>query len=252
MKDELFLAHLMEGLQWTLDGNTTLAFVANGSVGNATGRIECVLLSVHPYPRPSPLALDDKACNEADARPALPRPRPSRPRPRPTRPPRPRPRQAAARRPARPSALSRGAASAVPCSPAPFSRWARTSDQWGVCSTGRGGTADARRAPHGPSRSLLPLGISLGSAPILSFVPRSTSALSAGSARRKVARREVFVVVARKGHGDRAQATARSSVSGRPVTVLQLVPPPPEPRRPLLALPHQSQQLHPASSGHPG
>jgi len=36
------MGHIMEGLKWTLESGTTLAFAKNGSVGNATGRIECV------------------------------------------------------------------------------------------------------------------------------------------------------------------------------------------------------------------
>jgi hypothetical protein len=44
-QDPLFMGHIMEGLKWTLESGTTLAFAKNGSVGNATGRIECVPLS---------------------------------------------------------------------------------------------------------------------------------------------------------------------------------------------------------------
>lgn len=36
------MGHIMEGLKWTLESGTTLAFAKNGSVGNATGRVECV------------------------------------------------------------------------------------------------------------------------------------------------------------------------------------------------------------------
>lgn len=45
------MGHVMEGLKWTLESGTTLAFAKNGSVGNATGRVECVLSSpLSPLP----------------------------------------------------------------------------------------------------------------------------------------------------------------------------------------------------------